>query len=136
MNRLYWMRMLDIAHNEPDSIVLRVTTGDSEWIDCTDKKFRLVVKASPWEDAADDGNAIISVPGVFPCIGEDLDEENETGRIVFRLSAKDTDLNPTRTYYCRILETNIDNEVRTVFMGYFKVSNQGDKYQTKGAKNA
>lgn len=127
---LDWQPMNDIIHARADKVVLRVTEGDSEWIDCTSKKYKLIAKKEPWEDFTDFSGPLFIIDGVFPHEATWLGEKNEPGRIVFNLSEKHTDLNTKKqSYFCRIIETDQDGKnARSVFMGKFKVVPAGDNY--------
>lgn len=124
MKYLKWLPMDDIPYGCADRIILRITEGDSEWIqDCAKKNYRLIVKRSAWQSAQDFSDKILDIPGK-------IEDTTEPGRIVFELSEKDTKLNlKKKAYYCQIIESNKSGEPapKTVFMGYFKVRLMGVK---------
>jgi hypothetical protein len=43
---------------------------NGEWIDKTDKTFYLTCKTEPWDDVADDSDAIFKVTGTIPDASE------------------------------------------------------------------
>lgn len=98
-----------------------------EQVDMTDKVFYLTAKTQPWDNDADDSDAIFKVVGTIP------DSEKEPGRVVFNLSEKQTYLDPSVTYYCDIVETDgAGNNARRVFIGYFNVIGGANNAQAGG----
>ena len=93
-------------------------------INKTDKKLYLTAKSQPWDNVADDSDAIFKVVGTIP------DPINEPGRVVFTLSEEDTYQDPTIPYFCDIVETDNDgaSNANRLFIGQFWI--------TPGANNA
>lgn len=114
LGRLHWLDMPDIVSGAREKIVLRFTTGDSDFVDTSGFRYRLAIYNEPWFDMS--GKNLIDVDGVVESAGE-------LGRIVFNLSPENTKLNPNKSrYYCRITEISITGEnSRVIFAGTFKV---------------
>ena len=87
------------------------------WIDKTNKRLFLTAKTKPWDNDADDSDAVFKVEGTIP------DATNEPGRIVFTLSEEDTYKDPTIPYFCDIVETDIDgaSNANRLFIGTFNI---------------
>ena len=66
MKRLPWFSMPDFHYAEADTVVLRMTEGNSEWVDCSDKTYKLVAKTEPWRDYTDFSDALFTVTGEMP----------------------------------------------------------------------
>lgn len=71
-------------------------------IDLNSKLLYLTSKTKPWDNVADDSDAVFKVDGVIP---EPVDEP---GRVVFTVSATQSYLDPTVTYYYDIVATELD----------------------------
>lgn len=114
--RIHWLDMPEIVYGKPEKVILRVTAGDSEFIDTTDSVYKLVVKKEAWFDPSDSTHILAKVSG-------ELESSKELGRIVFRLGKEQTELNPTKRYFCQIIKQSIanDNDIRVVFAGTFNV---------------
>lgn len=97
-------------------------------IDKTDKKLYLTAKAQPWDDVADDSDAIFKVLGTIP------DPVNEPGRVVFTLSEEDTYQDPTVPYFCDIVETDADgaSNANRLFIGSFMITPGPNNAQAGG----
>ena len=65
---------------------------NGQWVDKTNKTLYLTCKTQPWDNVADDSDAIFKKTGVIP-------DTTEPGRIVFTLSETETYLDPTQIYY-------------------------------------
>jgi hypothetical protein len=87
------------------------------WIDKTNKRLFLTAKTKPWDNDADDSDAIFKIEGTIP------DATNEPGRVVFQLSEKDTYQDPTIPYFCDIVETDSDgaSNAQRLFIGTFNI---------------
>jgi hypothetical protein len=87
------------------------------WIDKTNKRLFLTAKTKPWDNDADDSDAIFKIEGTMP------DATNEPGRVVFQLSEKDTYQDPTIPYFCDIVETDSDgaSNAQRLFIGTFNI---------------
>jgi len=97
-------------------------------IDKTDKKFYLTAKTQPWDDDANDDDAVFKKEGTIP------DPINEPGRVVFELTEKDTYLDPDVLYFCDIVETDIDGDsnAKRKFIGNFNVIGGANNAQAGG----
>jgi hypothetical protein len=97
-------------------------------IDKTDKKFYLTAKTQPWDDDADDSDAVFKVIGTIP------DATKEPGRVVFSLSEEQTYLDPEVLYYCDIVETDSDgtSNPKRVFIGNFNIIGGANNAQAGG----
>ena len=93
------------------------TPCKEEWIDKTNKRLFLTAKTQPWDDNADDTDAVFKVEGTIP------DPTKEPGRIVFTLSEEDTYKDPTIPYFCDIVETDSDgtSNANRLFIGTFNI---------------
>lgn len=87
------------------------------WIDKTNKRLFLTAKPKPWDNDADDSDAIFKIEGTIP------DATNEPGRVVFQLSEEDTYQDPTIPYFCDIVETDSDgaSNAQRLFIGTFNI---------------
>ena len=87
------------------------------WIDKTNKRLWLTCKTQPWDDVADDSDAIFKVEGVIP------NPAIEPGRVVFTLSEKQCYLDPKPIYFVDIVETDDDgtSNADRLFIGSFNV---------------
>lgn len=101
---------------------------NGQWIDKTDKTFYLTCKTKPWDNVADDSDAIFKKTGTIP------DTANEPGRVVFELSETDTYLDPTVTYFVDIVETDNDGDsnAQRDFIGNFHVIGGANNAQAGG----
>lgn len=97
-------------------------------IDKTDKKLYLTAKTQPWDNVADDSDA------VFKVIGEIPDPINEPGRVVFTLSEQQCYLDPDDEYFCDIVETDLDgtSNANRLFIGSFQVIGGANNAQAGG----
>lgn len=102
--------------------------GDMVWIDKTDKKLYLTAKTQPWDNIADDSDAIFKVVGTIP------DPTNEPGRVVFTLSEEDTYQDPSIPYFCDIVETDSDGDSNAdrLFIGQFNIIGGANNAQAGG----
>ena len=107
-----------------NTVVFLATEEDGSWVDKTEKKLYLTAKTQPWDTDADDSDAVFKIIGTIP------DALNEPGRVVFSISEEQSYLDPTRPYFCDIVETDSDgtSNPNRIFIGYFNV--------TPGANNA
>lgn len=110
------------------NIVFQAVNKDGTWIDKTDKKLYLTAKTQPWDDVADDADAIFKVVGTIP------DPVKEPGRVVFALSEKDTYQDPTVLYFCDIVETDSDggSNANRLFIGQFNIIGGANNAQAGG----
>lgn len=101
---------------------------NGQWIDKTEKTLYLTCKTQPWDDVADDSDAIFKKTGTIP------DSTNEPGRIVFTLTEEDTYLDPETTYYVDVVETDNDgtSNAQRDFIGYFNVIGGANNAQAGG----
>lgn len=99
-----------------------------EWIDKTNKKLWLTCKLKPWDDVADDSDAIFKVEGVIP------NPTSEPGRVVFTLSEKQCYLDPKPIYFVDIVETDDDgtSNADRLFIGSFNVTPGPNNEQAGG----
>lgn len=94
-------------------IVFDQVDGNGNWKDLTDKKLFMTAKTTPWDEDADDSDAVFKVQGTIP------DPTDEPGRVVFTLSEKDTYQDPTVIpYYFDIVATDTDGESDAEVMAY------------------
>ena len=106
----------------------RDKNGNQTWIDKTSKKLYLTAKTQPWDNVADDSDAIFKVLGTIP------DSANEPGRVVFALSEEDTYQDPTVPYFCDIVETDSDgSNANRLFIGTFNIIPGANNAQAGGA---
>ena len=70
--------------------------------DLTNKKLYFTVKLQPWDDVADDSDAVFKILGALP------NPDTEPGRVVFSVSATQSYIDPTVPYYYDIVQTDID----------------------------
>lgn len=100
---------------------------DGEWIDKTNKKLYLTAKTQPWDDDADDSDAVFKVIGTIP-------DSSEPGRVVFSLTEQQTYQDPTIPYFCDIVETDSDgtSNANRVFIGGFNIIGGANNAQAGG----
>ena len=106
----------------------KVAEDKLEWIDKTSKKLYLTAKTQPWDEVADDSDAVFKKIGTIP------DPVNEPGRVVFTLSESDSYLDPTKPYFCDIVETDSDgtSNANRLFIGTFNVIPGANNAQAGG----
>ena len=111
-----------------NTIVFLSTNSDGSWIDKTGKKLYLTAKTKPWDNVADDSDAIFKVVGDIP------DPTNEPGRVVFTLSEKQSYQDPSIPYFCDIVETDLDgaSNANRLFIGQFNVIGGANNAQAGG----
>lgn len=100
---------------------------NGQWVDKTNKTLYLTCKTQPWDNVADDSDAIFKKTGVIP-------DTTEPGRIVFTLSETETYLDPTQIYYVDIVETDDDgtSNAQRDFIGNFRVIGGANNAQAGG----
>ena len=110
-------RLAPINRGCVNMVVFLATNSDGSWIDKTNKKLYFTAKTTPWDDDADDSDAIFKVVGTIP------NPTKEPGRVVFTLSEEDTYQDPTIPYFCDIVETDQDgaSNANRLFIGSFNV---------------
>lgn len=109
-----------------ETIAISFIDADGGWIDKTNKKLYLTAKTQPWDDDADDSDAVFKVLGIIP-------DQTKKGRIEFNLNESQTYLDPTILYYCDIVETDADgSNAKRVFIGYFNIIGGANNAQAGG----
>lgn len=104
--------------------------GDLTWIDKTNKKLYLTAKTEPWDNVADDSDAIFKVIGTIP------DPTKEPGRVVFTLSESDTYKDPSVPYFCDIVETDTDgSNANRLMIGTFNIIGGANNAEAGGESN-
>ena len=83
-----------------NTVVFLAQKPDGTWIDKTGKTLYLTCKTQPWDNDSDDEDAIFKIVGVIP------NPTKEPGRVVFTLTESETWLDPEKTYFVDIVETN------------------------------
>lgn len=113
-------------------IVFLATKEDGSWIDKTDKKLYLTAKTQPWDNVADDSDAIFKVIGSIP------NPTDEPGRVVFSLSETNTYQDPTVPYFCDIVETDSDgtSNANRLFIGSFNIVPGANNAQAGGEEQS
>ena len=111
-----------------ETVTFIAETPDGVQIDKTSKKLYLTAKNVPWDNVADDSDAVFKVIGTIP------DPTNEPGRVVFSLTEQQTYLDPNTTYYCDIVETDSDgtSNANRLFIGSFNVIGGANNAQAGG----
>lgn len=111
-----------------NTVVFIAQNSDGTWIDKTNKKLYLTAKTQPWDNVADDSDAIFKVIGTIP------DPTNEPGRVVFTLSEEDTYKDPSVPYFCDIVETDSDgtSNADRLFIGQFNIIGGANNAQAGG----
>lgn len=111
-----------------EQIVFVAENSDGTQIDKTDKVLYLTAKTVPWDNVANDSDAVFKVIGTIP------DPTNEPGRVVFSLTEQQTYLDPNTTYYCDIVETDNDgtSNANRLFIGQFNVIGGANNAQAGG----
>ena len=91
--------------------------GPETQIDKTNKKLFLTAKTHPWDDIANDSDAVFKATGVIP------NPDEEPGRVVFTLTEQQTYIDPDQLYFCDIVETDSDgtSNADRIFIGNFNV---------------
>ena len=86
-------------------------------IDKTDKRLFLTAKTQPWDDVANDSDAVFKVEGTIP------NPTKEPGRVVFSLSEQQTYVDPDSLYFFDIVETDLDgtSNANRLCIGNFNV---------------
>jgi len=112
-----------------ENVVFLATNQDGSWVNKTNKKLYLTAKTQPWDDVANDSDAIFKVIGTIP------DPTNEPGRVVFALSESDTYKDPTIPYFCDIVETDDDgtSNAKRLFIGTFNILPGANNAQAGGS---
>ena len=109
-----------------ETIVMEYRNDDGTWVDKTGKRLYLTAKDHLWDDVEDDANAIFKVQGTIP-------SADEPGRVEFAISKTQTYQDPTKLYFCDIVETDTNgNNPRRVFVGEF-VLTAGPNNEQAGA---
>jgi len=100
---------------------------NGNWIDKTNKKLYLTAKTKPWDDDADDSDAVFKVIGTTPVA-------DEKGRVEFALTEQQTYLDPKTLYFCDIVETDSDgtSNANRVFIGQFNIIGGANNAQAGG----
>lgn len=103
-------------------------TKNCKQIDKTSKTLYLTAKTQPWDDDADDSDAVFKVIGTIP------NPADEPGRVVFTLSEQQTYLDPNTLYFCDIVETDDDgtSNAKRVFIGNFNIIGGANNAQAGG----
>lgn len=120
-------RLTPINRGCVETIAVTFTKNCAQ-VNKTDKKLYLTAKTQPWDDDADDSDAVFKVIGTIP------DPVNEPGRVVFALSEAQTYLDPSVLYFCDIVETDSDgtSNAKRVFIGNFNVIGGANNAQAGG----
>ena len=109
-----------------NTVVFLATKGNS-WIDLSNKKVYLTAKTVPWDDDADDSDAVFKKLGTVP------DATAEPGRVVFTLTESDSYLDPTVQYYFDIVQTDNDGDnAERLAIGSFNVIGGANNAQAGG----
>ena len=109
------------------SLKLNSKNCDGTWVDKTGKKLYLTAKTEPWDNDADDSDAIFKVLGTIPNPSE------EPGRVVFSLSEEDTYQNPDVLYFYDIVETDADGtNAKRLAIGTFNIIGGANNAQAGG----
>ena len=121
-------RLSPINRGCVNTIVFLATNSEGSWIDKTNKKLYLTCKTSPWDDDADDSDAVFKVIGTIP------NPTTEPGRIVFTISESQSYLDPTQPYFVDIVETDLDSTANAnrLFIGNFDVTPGPNNAQAGG----
>ena len=82
-----------------NTVTFLVQKPDGTWVDKTNKKLYLTAKTQPWDDDADDSDAVFKVVGTIP------NPTKEPGRVVFTLTEEQCYLDPDKLYFVDIVET-------------------------------
>lgn len=100
-----------------NKVVFLAQKPDGTWLDKTNKKLYLTCKTQPWDTDADDSDAVFKVIGTIP------DPTNEPGRVVFTLSEQQCYLDPDKTYFVDIVETDADgtSNANRLMIGNFNI---------------
>ena len=111
-----------------NTVVFLAKNADGSWIDKTSKKLYLTAKTEPWDDDADDSDAVFKVLGVIP------NPTDEPGRVVFTLSEEDTYKDPSVPYFCDIVEVDQDgtSNAHRLFIGTFNIIGGANNAQAGG----
>ena len=110
-------RLAPINRGCVNTIVFLRQKPDGTWIDETSKKLYLTCKTQPWDDDADDSDAVFKVLGTIP------DSTKEPGRVVFTLTEAQCYLDPDQPYFVDIVETDSDgtSNANRLMIGTFNV---------------
>lgn len=101
--------------------------GPETQINKTDKKLYLTAKTQPWDDVANDSDAVFKVVGVIP------DPTNEPGRVVFTISEEQSYQSPDQEYFCDIVECNPNGtNANRLFIGSFNIIGGANNAQAGG----
>lgn len=121
-------RLSPINRGCVNRVVFLATNEDGSWIDKTNKKLYLTAKTQPWDDDADDSDA------VFKIIGEVPDATNEPGRVVFTIDEEQSYLDPEKVYFVDIVQTDLDgtSNADRLFIGSFNVVPGANNAQAGG----
>ena len=100
-----------------NTVTFLVQKPDGTWVDKTNKKLYLTAKTQPWDDDADDSDAVFKVVGTIP------NPTKEPGRVVFTLTEEQCYLDPDKLYFVDIVETDTDgtSNANRLMIGNFNV---------------
>lgn len=103
--------------------------GPETQIDKYGKRLWLTAKTQPWDDVANDSDAVFKVEGSRP------NPTDEPGRFVFTLSEQQSYLDPETLYFCDIVETDSDgtSNANRLFIGQFNVIGGPNNAQAGGS---
>ena len=121
-------RLSPINRGCVNTVVFLAQNEDGTWIDKTNKKLYLTAKTEPWDDDADDSDAVFKVLGTIP------NPTSEPGRVVFTLSEEDTYKDPSIPYFCDIVEVDSDgtSNANRLFIGTFNIIGGANNAQAGG----
>ena len=120
-------RLAPINRGCVNTVTFLVTKPDGAFVDKTDKKLYLTAKTEPWDDDADDSDAVFKVEGTIP------NPTKEPGRVVFTLSESDTYKDPSVPYFCDIVETDLDgSNADRLMIGTFNIIGGANNAQAGG----
>lgn len=96
-------------------------------VDLTSKKLYLTAKTQPWDNDADDSDAVFKVLGTIP------DPTGEPGRVVFTISEAQSYIDPSGPYYYDIVMTDLDDtNAQRLAIGSFNVIGGANNEQAGG----
>ena len=109
-----------------NTLAFNFVNEKNEPVDKSGKKLYLTAKTQPWDDDADDSDAVFKVIGTTTA--------EEPNRVKFELTEAQSYLDPDTTYYCDVVETDLDgtSNANRLFIGQFNVIGGANNAQAGG----
>lgn len=128
MNGLRPLRIGPFNRGCVATVIFENRKDDGEWVDMTNKRAWFTAKKEPYDNRSNDNSKVFKVEGTISA--------EEPGRIIFRLTEKDTYQDPEDTYYYDIVTTDLDGtNADRISIGYFNIIGGANNAQAGGDEN-